>query len=186
MINWFMTFIAFLITLVVYKYIDASAQENNWGDIISGLRFQSVRNSLLLLEKSDIRTKNWRPQLLVLLGAVNKKDAIAKEILQLAEQLKKGHGLIVASTIVKGEIKKKKNREFKAEIEKKLKELMQEANINGFGEVVLMPNIDLGMQTILQTAGLGKMKPNTVLLGWPRHDDNSDHITTYYEMLLVS
>ena len=40
--------------------------EKEWGDGVSGLSLQAARYSLLQLEEKPLHTKNWRPQMLIL------------------------------------------------------------------------------------------------------------------------
>ena len=43
-----------------------SRAEKEWGDGVSGLSLQAARYSLLQLEEKPLHTKNWRPQMLIL------------------------------------------------------------------------------------------------------------------------
>ena len=49
----------------VYMYVHSRA-EKEWGDGVSGLSLQAARYSLLQLEEKPLHTKNWRPQMLIL------------------------------------------------------------------------------------------------------------------------
>ena len=44
----------------------SSRAEKEWGDGVSGLSLQAARYSLLQLEEKPLHTKNWRPQMLIL------------------------------------------------------------------------------------------------------------------------
>ena len=50
----------------------------------------------------------------------------------------------------------------------RLAQMMQIQHVRGFVEVVTAPNVDVGKQVLMQTAGLGPLKPNTCLLGFPQ------------------
>lgn len=44
---------------------------------------------------------------------------------------------------------------------------MEEERVKGFVDVLVAPDVTEGISHIIQTSGLGGMKPNTVIVGWP-------------------
>lgn len=185
-ISWFMAMIAFLLGILVYKYIDVKGQEQQWGDSINGLRFQTARNALLALGARQTHAKNWRPQLLVFVATNENGSLSTPELLSLAGQLKKGQGLLLLSSIVNGSLHIKEDIERREKIERQLLEVMQKEKVNGFTDVILTPNIVDGLQITLQAAGIGAMRPNTVLFGWPRDEEGQANILQFYTILRVN
>ena len=47
-------------------YLCCCRAEKEWGDGVSGLSLQAARYSLLQLEEKPLHTRNWRPQMLIL------------------------------------------------------------------------------------------------------------------------
>jgi hypothetical protein len=45
----------------------------------------------------------------------------------------------------------------------------QRHNLQCFVEVVAAPTLEAGQRTLLQLVGLGSLKPNICVQGWPRH-----------------
>ena len=64
--------------------------EKEWGDGIRGLSLQAARYSLLKLEEVTPHTKNWRPQLLVLVRLSGDLIPTHPKLLSFASQLKAG------------------------------------------------------------------------------------------------
>ena len=64
--------------------------EKEWGDGIRGLSMEAARFSLLRLEERPPHTKNWRPQLLVLVRLDENLIPTHPKILAFASQLKAG------------------------------------------------------------------------------------------------
>ena len=54
-----------IISIITHVYVYSRA-EKEWGDGVSGLSLQAARYSLLQLEEKPLHTKNWRPQMLIL------------------------------------------------------------------------------------------------------------------------
>lgn len=50
----------------------------------------------------------------------------------------------------------------------KVKALMGEEKTKGFCQIVVSPNFRDGISCLIQSAGLGGMKHNTVLMAWPQ------------------
>lgn len=48
-----------------------------------------------------------------------------------------------------------------------LRAIADEEKVKGFVDVLVTPNVTEGLSALIQTTGLGGMKPNTVILGWP-------------------
>ncbi|CAH2018230.1 unnamed protein product [Acanthoscelides obtectus] len=48
-----------------------------------------------------------------------------------------------------------------------LNKTMEEERVKGFAEILVARNISDGLSHLIQSAGLGGLKPNTVILGWP-------------------
>lgn len=74
----------------IYKYIEYSGAEKEWGDGIDGLQLSAARYSLLRLEDGPTHTKNWRPQIMVLCKMKRDHTVKHRKILSFAAQLKAG------------------------------------------------------------------------------------------------
>lgn len=65
---WYFAIIALFIGAAVYKYIEYAGAEKEWGDGLKGLALSAARFALLNVDsRAEHHSRNWRPQLLVLL-----------------------------------------------------------------------------------------------------------------------
>jgi len=79
--------------------------EKEWGDGMRGLSLQAARYSLLRLEEGPLHTKNWRPQLLVLIKLhPSQLTPSQPKLLSFASQLKAGKGLTMVTSVLEGNI----------------------------------------------------------------------------------
>lgn len=46
---------------------------------------------------------------------------------------------------------------------------MKEAKLKGFTEVVLVPHVAENVCAVIQCVGMGSLRPNTVIVGWPNN-----------------
>merc|ERR1719500_1169719 len=176
MASWYFALIAVGISLVIYKYIEFQGAEKEWGDGIRGLALSAARFSLLRLEDGPPHTKNWRPQILILSKMDNNLNVKHRRLFTLAAQLKAGKGLTVGATIVEGVFGNMYGESQAAKLA--LKQVIEQESVKGFPEVVVGESISDCIGHMIQTSGLGGMKPNTVILGWPnswrkREDDGT-------------
>ncbi|RDD47585.1 Solute carrier family 12 member 6 [Trichoplax sp. H2] len=164
--GWYYALGALAIACVIYKYIEYSGARKEWGDGLRGLAMQTARHSLLHLEDGPPHTKNWRPQLLVL-AKLNKhsENPLHQRMLSFASQLKKGKGLTIAASVVEGDVTN--NAAQADEVRETLKGCMSEEKIKGFTDVIVSKDVVQGLCDLIQSCGMGGLKPNTVVLNWP-------------------
>ncbi|KAA8580477.1 hypothetical protein FQN60_013435 [Etheostoma spectabile] len=139
--------------------------EKEWGDGIRGLSLNAARYALIRLEEAPPHTKNWRPQLLVLLNVDSDQGVKHPRLLSLTTQLKAGKGLTIAGNVLEGTYLTKDAEAKKAE--QNIKSAMSAERTKGFCHVVVSSNLRDGVSHLIQSAGLGGMKHNTVLMAWP-------------------
>jgi potassium/chloride transporter 4/5/6 len=110
-------------------------------------------------------TKNWRPQILILSKPDQSLGVKHHRLFTLAAQLKAGKGLTVGAAIVQGELGQMPGESEAARLA--LKQVIRQEEVEGFPEVVVGTSVTDSIGHVIQTSGLGGMKPNTVVLGWP-------------------
>ena len=117
--------------------------------------------------------KNWRPQILVLCRCDRRFNPVKPELLAVAGHLKKGQGLLMAHALI--DAGDRGARALVAEAATEVLRLhLQDRAIQGFPRaIVYRANAELPTQTedallgTAQSCGVGAMRPNSVLLGWP-------------------
>lgn len=260
--------VAIFLAACIYKYIEFSGAEKEWGDGKQGLALSAARYNLLRLKTSEPHTKNWRPQVLLFcklksaieleppsaratlkpnriisnqlaltgvglsnntttttsasatttnatimtnennpihfqqqssdpagvgVGQANATNNLHQvqynqnhstqadlfaagldslkvahpKLLTFASQLKAGKGLTLVSSIIEGDFKEAANLAAKARAT--LQETMLEEKVKGFADVLVAPSLMDGLSFQIQSAGLGGLKHNTVIVGWPEH-----------------
>ncbi|XP_022130318.2 solute carrier family 12 member 4 isoform X1 [Pieris rapae] len=179
MTSWFYALIAMGLAGVVYKYIEYRGAEKEWGDGLRGLALSAARYSLLRLEEGPPHTKNWRPQVLVLAKLNEDLNPKYRKMLAFASQLKAGKGLAVCVSVLGGDYTRRAGEASTAK--QNLRKCMEEEKVKGFTDVLVANSIADGLSHFVQTTGLGGLKPNTVIVGWPygwrqSEDDRTWHV----------
>ncbi|NWI05225.1 S12A5 protein, partial [Tichodroma muraria] len=174
--SWYYALVAMLIAGLIYKYIEYRGAEKEWGDGIRGLSLSAARYALLRLEEGPPHTKNWRPQLLVLVRGDQEQNVVHPQLLSFTSQLKAGKGLTIVASVLEGTFLDNHPQAQRAE--ESIRRLMEAEKVKGFCQVVISSNLRDGMSHLIQSSGLGGLQHNTVLVGWPRSwRQKEDHQT---------
>uniref|UniRef100_A0A8C5H4M0 Solute carrier family 12 member 4 n=1 Tax=Gouania willdenowi TaxID=441366 RepID=A0A8C5H4M0_GOUWI len=163
--SWYYAIVAMVIAGMIYKYIEYQGAEKEWGDGIRGLSLSAARYALLRLEVGPPHTKNWRPQLLVLLKLDEDLHVKYPRLLTFASQLKAGKGLTIVGSVIQGNFLDGYG-ELQA-AEQAVKNMMEIERVKGFCQVVVSSKVREGIVHLIQSCGLGGMQHNTVVMGWP-------------------
>ncbi|XP_045065486.1 solute carrier family 12 member 5-like isoform X1 [Coregonus clupeaformis] len=164
--SWYYAIVAMVIATCIYKYIEFAGAEKEWGDGIRGISLSAARFALMRLEEGPPHTKNWRPQIMVLVSVDSEQNVEQPRLLSLTNQLKAGKGLTIVGTSVVGTFLNNHAEAQKAD--QSLRKLMETEKVKGFSQVVISSNLRDGTSHLIQVGGLGGLKHNTVLVSWPR------------------
>ncbi|KAM4708757.1 solute carrier family 12 member 6 isoform 1-T2 [Discoglossus pictus] len=185
--SWYYAIISMVIAGMIYKYIEYHGAEKEWGDGIRGLSLSAARFALLRLEEGPPHTKNWRPQLLVLVKLDSDLHVSQPRLLSFASQLKAGKGLTIVGSVLIGDYLESYAEAMASE--QALKHLMEQERVKGFCQVVVAQKQREGLSHLIQSCGLGGMRHNTVIMGWPsgwRQSDDSRAWKTFITTVRVT
>jgi potassium/chloride transporter 9 len=165
---WAVFAIATLCT-VALAIVWVDTEHPDWGDLSQAVMYHQIRKCLLRLKEHHVKAKYWRPQVLVLLKVDNASSALA--LLALGGALKKG-GMYQASTVlVSGDGEDgddfDRTREQAREVDQALEKFMRAGVIKGFPCAVVARSVFEGTRCLLQSVGLGQMRPNIIIFGFP-------------------
>ncbi|XP_050840803.1 solute carrier family 12 member 4-like [Serinus canaria] len=165
---WHCALLALGIGATAYKYLEFRSAQTEWGEGLRGLSLSAARLALLRLEDGRPPPPSLRPQLLVLSKPGDPPGPPPRpELVALAAQLQGGgRGLTVLGAVLGGALHEELPRARGAE--RALRVALARAGARGFVQVLVTPEPGAGLAALVQGVGLGALRPNTVLLGWPR------------------
>ncbi len=161
LIDWRWATASLVLVGFLYWYISLKEIESRWGDVFSGALFERIRRSLLKLEDEHYHPKNWRPIVLALSGTGWSRPHLAV----YGHWLTSGQGILSLGQIIEGEVDRQLVR--RQNQEKLLYQFIQEQELEAFPAVVVAPHFADGIDALVQCHGLGALRPNTILVGWP-------------------
>ena len=152
--------IAVSILFAIYQYLKRTAGPTRWADSRRSYYLQRARENLLEAYVEPEHDRDWRPQILAF-----SKDAQRRPwLLRFASWLEGKSGLTTVVKILEGEgIKMLKLQE---ESESELRSDIAAQGFSAFPLVVFALDLDIALNTLIQSTGIGPLKANTILLNW--------------------
>lgn len=177
LINWAWAVASIALIGILHWYIRFREIEGRWGDINSGVAFERARRSLLRLEQEAYHPKNWRPLVL----ALSRSGWTRPHLAIYGHWLTAGHGILTLAQVVHGDTKDHAERQ--AAYEKTLRQFIRKQELQAFPAVVVADNLSDGLDALIQSHGIGGIRPNTILLGWPQNEDSAKNFASSLRLL---
>ncbi|MBT9314203.1 APC family permease [Leptothoe spongobia] len=164
LINPAATVAAALIVLIIYLWLERREIRTTWGDVRQGIWLSLVRAGLNnIADSAD--PKNWRPHLLVLSGAPTKRW----HLIELATDFTHNRGLITVASILPTGARNLKQQE---QMRSTIRDYLEKRGIQAFVKLIEANDTSTGARQLIDTYGIGPLRPNTVLLGDTETDDH--------------
>eukprot|EP00497_Spongosphaera_streptacantha_P000917 TRINITY_DN1624_c0_g1_i1.p1 TRINITY_DN1624_c0_g1~~TRINITY_DN1624_c0_g1_i1.p1 ORF type:complete len:305 (+),score=65.43 TRINITY_DN1624_c0_g1_i1:192-1106(+) len=161
------SFIALVLMLSLYKYIDMRDPDVNWGSSLDARHHSDALKSLMKMRKVQEHVKNFRPSYLVLTGDPAKR----KHLVYFGNVLRKAaHSLCVYGHVTIGSykqnIQKYRDDHLGGYLQSGTSAFPdKQPKVKGFFNAVLATSFRNGVQMLVQLSGLGNLKPNVVVFG---------------------
>ncbi|XP_075621264.1 solute carrier family 12 member 3 isoform X2 [Balearica regulorum gibbericeps] len=163
LLTWWAALIAFGIVIFLLGYVLYKKPDVNWGSSMQASSYNMALNYSVGLSEVDEHIKNYRPQCLVLTGPPNFRPALVDFVGTFTKNL----SLMLCGNVLIGP-RKQKMPESRLTADGHTKWLMKR-KIKAFYTDVVAEDLRSGVQMLIQAAGLGKMRPNILALGYKRN-----------------
>ncbi|CAM9584114.1 unnamed protein product [Chrysoparadoxa australica] len=150
--------ITIVLCFLLYKYVETVKPDVSWGSAGEAYRYVQAINTLYRLESTKSHVKNFRPQYLVLC----RDPSLKEHLVRFVGQLNQGRGALIVGNVVIGSFEEYVEEHDKDQHDR----MLVESGVQGFREAVVAPTLLLGCEALLQLSGLGRLRPNTVVLGY--------------------
>lgn len=139
------------------------AMRRTFGDARRGFIFSQLSRDLRRLAALTPDAKNWRPQIVVLLGNIRQHG----RVLECAGLLTARSGILSVLEVITGgdpEADALRHRELEL---RRIGAFAARRQLEVYPSVVVLEDQDLALRVFLQSHGIGPLAPNTVMSGWP-------------------
>ncbi|CAL1568193.1 unnamed protein product [Knipowitschia caucasica] len=178
-INWWAALLTNVIVLGLYIYVSHKKPDVNWGSSTQALTYHQALTHTLHLSGVEDHVKNFRPQCLVMTGYPNSRPAL----LDLVQSFTKNFGLMICGHVRTGY--RRPNFKDIATEQARYQRWLLKNETKGFYTSVFAEDMRQGAQYLLQAAGLGRLRPNTLVLGFKNdwRDGDMMNVETYISMI---
>ncbi|XP_034565852.1 solute carrier family 12 member 2 [Notolabrus celidotus] len=178
-INWWAALLTNVIVLGLFIYVSYKKPDVNWGSSTQALTYHQALTHTLHLSGVEDHIKNFRPQCLVMTGYPNSRPAL----LDLCHSFTKNVGLMICGHVRTGY--RRPNFKELATDQARYQRWLMKNETKAFYTPVFAEDMRQGAQYLLQAAGLGRLKPNTLVLGFKNdwRDGDMMNVETYISMI---
>ncbi|XP_051906023.1 solute carrier family 12 member 2 isoform X2 [Hippocampus zosterae] len=178
-INWWAALFTNVIVLALYIYVSYKKPDVNWGSSTQALTYHQALTHTLHLSGVEDHIKNFRPQCLVMTGYPNSRPAL----LDLVHSFTKNVGLMICGHVRTGY--RRPNFKDLSTDQSRYQRWLLKNETKAFYTPVFAEDMRQGTQYLLQAAGLGRLKPNILVLGFKNdwRDGDMMNVETYMSMI---
>uniref|UniRef100_A0A8C0GDU4 Solute carrier family 12 member 3 n=1 Tax=Chelonoidis abingdonii TaxID=106734 RepID=A0A8C0GDU4_CHEAB len=163
LLTWWAALIAIGIIVFLLGYVLYKKPEVNWGSSVQAGSYNLALNYSVGLNEVNEHIKNYRPQCLVLTGPPNFRPALVDFVGTFTKNL----SLMICGNVLIGPCKQKMS-ESRLTSNGHIKWLTKR-KIKAFYTEVVADDLRSGVKTLMQASGLGKMKPNILVIGYKKN-----------------
>uniref|UniRef100_G3PPB7 Solute carrier family 12 member 2 n=1 Tax=Gasterosteus aculeatus aculeatus TaxID=481459 RepID=G3PPB7_GASAC len=156
-INWWAALVTLLIVLALYIYVSYKKPDVNWGSSTQALIYNQALTHCMNL--TGVEGPRQELQCLVLAGYPNSRPAL----LQLVNSFTKNVGLMVCAHV-----------RMLSQEHGRCQRWLNKKRIKAFYTHVFSDNLRHGAQFLMQAVGLGRLKPNTLVMGFKNNWSDGD------------
>jgi solute carrier family 12 sodium/potassium/chloride transporter 2 len=173
--DWITALITMLLVACLYLYIFYRKPEANWGSSAQAQVFVNALKGVQSLTDTADHVKNYRPKVLVLTG----NPATRPPLVDFANLITKKLSLLICGHVIT-----EPGSVHLATLKESTQAWLADRKIKGFITVTESDSFEEGARSCLTLAGLGKLSPNMLLMGF-KSDWASDLLATdqYFRVL---
>ncbi|KAL7302113.1 hypothetical protein TKK_0005340 [Trichogramma kaykai] len=158
LISWWTALITLSTVLALYLVVSYRKPDVNWGSTTQAQTYNNALTSVQHLDRVEEHVKNYRPQILVLTG----KPSSRSSLLDFAHHITKNQSLLVAGHVIETALAHKT----KSSLASRTTQWLRDNKIKAFYSVIDGMSFQDGATSLMQACGLGKMRPNILLMGY--------------------
>ncbi|KAG1963864.1 solute carrier family [Pimephales promelas] len=162
LLTWWAALIAIGIIIFLLGYVLYKKPDVNWGSSMQASSYNMALSQCVGLNQVEDHIKNYRPQCLVLTGLPCTRPALVDFI----STFTKNQSLMICANVIRGEpspgpMDSAKSTPHISWLNKR--------RIKSFYHTVVADDLRVGVQMLLQSTGLGRMRPNVLVMGFKKN-----------------
>lgn len=150
--------VAVAVMVAIYQFVKNTAGPARWADGARSHHFHRVRESLLAMSEDPEHPRDWRPCIL----AFCDDPARRARLLRFATWVEGRSGLTTAVNVIEGE--DEKALQLRDKTDREIRTFIAEHDLEVFPRTIAAPDFRAGVETLIQSFGIGSIRANMVLL----------------------
>ena len=151
---------AIFIEIGIYLLMRRRALAAPWGDLRRGAIMSLIRSSVIQLRRLPVDPRNWRPNILLFAGDINRRP----DLVRFGAWLVQDRGILTVCDLRVGTIDE--DAAGRSERVAELNEQIADLGVLAFGEVDIVDDFEDGAVAVAQANGIAGIESNTVMFGW--------------------
>uniref|UniRef100_A0A669B274 Solute carrier family 12 member 3 n=1 Tax=Oreochromis niloticus TaxID=8128 RepID=A0A669B274_ORENI len=161
LLTWWAALIAFGVVFILLAYTLYKKPDVNWGSSVQASSYNMALSKCAGLNSVEDHVKNYRPQCLVLTGPPSSRPALV----DLVSCFTKDLSLMLCGNVLT-------DGPTPSVLEKTMNDShlnwLNKRKVRSFYRGVVAADLQSGVNVLLQGAGLGRMKPNVLIMGFKK------------------
>uniref|UniRef100_A0A7N6B9T1 Solute carrier family 12 member 3 n=1 Tax=Anabas testudineus TaxID=64144 RepID=A0A7N6B9T1_ANATE len=159
LLTWWAALIAFGVVFFLLGYTLYKRPAVNWGSSVQASSYNMALNQCVGLNTVEDHVKNYRPQCLVLTGPPSSRPALV----DLINCFTKGLSLMLCANVDSPSLTAVQKATSDSHVA-----WLNKRKIKSFYRGVVASDVRSGVNMLLQGAGLGRIKPNVLMMGFKK------------------
>ncbi|XP_041965854.1 solute carrier family 12 member 3 [Alosa sapidissima] len=178
LLTWWAALIAIGVVLFLLGYVLYKRPSVNWGSSVQASSYNMALSHCMGLNQVDDHIKNYRPQCLLLTGP----PAVRPALVDFVGTFTKNLSLMMCANVV---VESPSPDAVDSASHSSHVAWLNQRQIKSFYHGVVADNLRSGVQMLLQGAGLGRMRPNMLVMGYKKNwrKDKASSMDSYIGIL---
>lgn len=168
LISWPTALVTFAVVLTLYLFVSYRKPDVNWGSTTQAQTYKNALMSVQQLNNVEDHVKNYRPQILVMSGHPSTRPLLV----HFAYLLTKNLSLMVCGQLNKTQTSQK----YGNYLQRKATDWFRRHKVKGFFTYIDDNDFETGARAAMQASGIGKLRPNLLLLGYKKDWTKCDSV----------
>ncbi|XP_076465820.1 solute carrier family 12 member 1-like isoform X2 [Babylonia areolata] len=177
LISWPMALVCAFIICSLCMYLKHVKPNVNWGSSGQAHVYRKALKFALKLLRTEDHVKTYRPQVLVLTGQPDTRPILV----DFVSHITKNVGLMVCGNVIVG----KQSDNLRSLLSSDADHFFMARKARSFYNCTVATSFRLGVQCMMQNVGIGKFKPNVLIMGFKCNwsTDTAENVHQYFSIL---
>ena len=157
--------IAIALELVVWLYLRRRTLKATWGSVWAGIWGTLARLAIHKLGDQPQDPRSWRPNILLFVDRIEQHVPLVRVV----SWLNQNRGILTVCNVLNGQAES--DMPVVQSRQTSMENALRQQAVAAFAEVDLVGQFEDGVANIAQASGIGSLRPNAIVLGWPSHQE---------------